>query len=215
MRQYYLTENTQELAKKLIESVSKKELIDFICKADSSFTTATAESFLDYIKQQQASGETWYKTSYNEFVLAVVSYGCLESAYDFKKIATEKMERFKQTRESQAKEDAKKYREKATQENFKKLMVDYYLGVKDENDVKIGIFGKPEIDEYWLKYHNERKTFQKIQKKMKTKSHDLKKILKLIDDDIARDYARSFSLTDEQKRTAEKIENSHWFINRW
>lgn len=44
---------------------------------------------------------------------------------------------------------------------------------------------------------------------MTTKSHDLNKILKLIDDDIARDYARCFDLTEEQKRTAEKIENSH------
>lgn len=215
MKQHYLTENTQELAKKLIESVSKQELIDFICQADSSFTTATAENFIDYIKQQQASGETWYKTSYNEFVLAVVSYGCLESAYNFEKIATEKMERFKQTRESQAKKDAEKYREDARKSNFQKLMVDYYLGRKDENEVKTAIFGKNEPSSRQYKRHDERKTFQKIQKKMETKSHDLSKILKLIDDDLARGYARCFSLTDEQVRTAEKIENSHGFVNRW
>ena len=215
MKQYYLTENTQELAKKLIESVSKKELIDFICKANSSFTTATAENFLDYTKQRQASGETFYKTEYDEFVLAVISYGCLESAYDFEKIATQKMEWFKQTRESQAKKDAENYRAEARKSNFRGLMVDFYLWRKNEQDVKLAIFGKDEPSDRQYKRHDERKTFNKIKNKMTTKSHDLNKILKLIDDDIARDYARCFDLTEEQKRTAEKIENSHGFVNRW
>lgn len=209
MKQNYLTENTQELVKNLVKSVKKQELIDFICQSNSSYTTATAESFLDYIKQQQASQETFYKTSYDEFVLAVISYGCVESGYDFEKIATQKIGRYKQIRESQAKNDAEKYREEARKSNFQKLMVDFYLGRTTESEVKLAIFGKDEPSSWQYKRHDERKTFQKIQKKMETKSHDLSKILKLIDDDLARGYARCFSLTDEQQKHAEKIEKSH------
>lgn len=215
MKQNYLTEKSQQLVKWLIENISKKELIDFICKANSSYTTATAESFLDYTKQRQASQQTFYKTEFDEFVLAVVGYWFLESAYDFEKIATQKLEYYKQTRESQAKEDAKKYRLEQGNENFRALMVDFYLWRKTEEDVKLAIFGKTTPDARQYKRHNERKTFVKIQNKMKTKTHDLSKILKLIDEDIERDYAKYFTLTDEQKKRAEKIENSHWFVNRW
>jgi hypothetical protein len=51
----FLTENTQELVKNLISSVTKAELIDFICNCDSAYTKATAENFIEHLKSQKTS----------------------------------------------------------------------------------------------------------------------------------------------------------------
>ena len=122
-----LTQNTQEQVKNLVKSVSKSELIEFILNADSSYTTATAESFLEYLKNKEASGDVFYKGYFFEFVWGVLGYSMLNYGYDFRKVATEKLETYKSIKKQQAQKDAKKYREETRKANFEKVLIQFYL----------------------------------------------------------------------------------------
>ena len=210
-----LTPNTQEQVKNLVKSVSKSELIEFILNADSSYSTATAESFLEYLKNKETSGDVFYKGYYFEFVRGVLGYSMLNYGYDFRRIATEKMESYKSIKKDQAKKDAEKYREETRKANFEKVLIEFYLWKAEEKDVKMVIFWTETPYESQYKRNDGRKTYNKILKKMETKSHDFNKIIKLINDDMARGYADYVKLTDEQEKHAERIAKSHWFVERY
>jgi hypothetical protein len=59
------------------------------------------------------------------------------------------------------------------------------------------------------------KTLSKVAAKKQTKSHTLEKVLKVIDEDIARGYGDWANITDEQQKHAQQIEKSHGFVTRW
>ena len=67
-----LNQNTLEAIKNLVESVSRAELVDFITGCDSSYTKATAENFLDYLKAKSDSEYKHDQERYAEFVLGVI-----------------------------------------------------------------------------------------------------------------------------------------------
>lgn len=211
----FLTTQTQEQAKKLVESVSKAELIDFICNCDSSYTTGTAENFLENLKNKENSWDVFHKWAYTEFVFGVVAYWMLHYWYDFERIAREELERYKSCKIHQAGEDAKKWRLEARRTEFRCLMIDFYKWTITEEEAKKQILWNYAEDSRYAKNSKELKTLNKIKAKKETKSHNLSKILKLIEEDIARWYGDRMNITDEQKEHANKIEKSHGFITRW
>lgn len=210
----YLNPQTQEMAKSLIKSVTKEELIDFICSYSSSYTTATAESFLEYIKNKENTAEMYHKTEYTEFVLGVICSWLCEYWRNFEKIATDKLDNYKYRKEQQAKKDADKRRKEKRREKFKKRLIDYYLGRKTEEETRQEMLGNNAPDSRFAKNDLGFKTLAKVTAKLQTKSHSLEKIIKLIDEDIERWYGDRTDLNDEEKQRAEKIERSHGFVNR-
>ena len=210
-----LNQNTLEAIKNLVESVSRAELVEFIIGCDSSYTKATAENFLDYLKAKSDSDYKHDQERYAEFVLGVIWYSFLYYGYDFEKVSRNQLECYKSRKEQQAKEEASEYRKQARRANFRHLMLDYYRNEKTYDETKKEILGKNSEDSRRARNCLEFKTLAKIQAKKQTKSHTLDKIIKLVDEDIERGYGDRAELTEAQKERANKIENSHWFISRW
>lgn len=211
----YLQETSKSSILDLVNNINKSELINFICECDNTYTTATAESFLENLKNKQNSEETRYKTAYTEFVLAVISYGVCYYGFDFERIARDDLGNYKSVKISQAKEDEKKYRKEQSRQNFMTIMLDFYKWDITEEEAKVRIFWTAEPMAWRLKNSGERTTLNKIKNKLTTKSHNIHKIIKLVNEDIERWYWDYTTLTEEQKKTAEKIGNSHGFVTAW
>lgn len=211
----FLTENTQELVKNLISSVTKAELIDFICNCDHAYTKATAENFIEHLKSQKTSESKIDNWRYDEFVLGVIWYGVLYYGYDFEKVARQQLESYKSRKIHQAEEEAKEYRKDARQTNFRCMLIDFYKWRITEEDAKKMILWNHAEDSRWAKNDNQMKTLSKVAAKKQTKSHTLEKVLKVIEEDIARGYGDWANITDEQQKHAQQIEKSHGFVTRW
>ena len=130
-------------------------------------------------------------------------------------MAENKLKSYKSWKINQAEEEAKEYRKQARRSNFRHLMLDYYKDQKTYDEAKKEILGNHDEDSRRAKNDNQIKTLKKIKAKKETKSHNLQKILNLIDDDIERGYGDRANITDEQQKHANDIEKSHGFITRW
>ena len=119
------------------------------------------------------------------------------------------LESYKSRKEQQAKEEASEYRKQARRSNFRHLMLEYYRDERTHDETKKEMLGKNDEDSWRARNNLGFKTLAKIQAKKQTKSHNLQKIIKLIDEDLERGYGDRAELTEAQKDRANKIENSH------
>lgn len=193
--------------KALIDSITEGELVAHVLNVSEGyrlgFTSELALEFIQELKEKETNGEIYDKGKYFWFVAFYLS-GLVSDynwrAWDYNK---RELENWKFWKNNEKKEEASAYRAEIDKKGFKSAFLEYYKTQDlDELNKKI----------YFSRYNDAEKTLSKIDNKLKTKSHSLEKIEKLIDDEINLYWReKAYKETDEERAEYQRILKSAGF----
>lgn len=193
--------------KALIDSITEGELVAHILNVSEGyrlgFTSELALEFIQELKDKETNGEIYDKGKYFWFVAFYLS-GLVSDynwrAWDYNK---KELENWKFWKNNEKKEEANAYSVEIDKNGFKSAFLEYYK-TQDLDALNKKI--------YFSRWNDAEKTLSKIDNKLKTKSHSVEKIEKLLDDEINLYWReKAYKKTDEERAEYQRILKSAGF----
>ena len=186
----------------LAESLTREELKNFICNENHRFNEERAENFLTRLWSFESSRDQLKMFK----IRAALICSWIFYSFDFRSSIKEDLNNFIAIEKDKAEKEAQKRFEEQQKTKFKETLVKFYNGELTEDQIE-EIFNTNHRN-FYTEY---RATIKKIKNKLKTKNHNIEKILKVIEEDIERGYFKSIQMWDIVYKQYREKANLHWF----
>lgn len=191
----------------LLGGISEGELINYVLNLSKGwnlgYTEELAKQFLENLKEKENSElEKGEFRTFKGYYLISLLWNAARRADEMNK---KELEYWKNRINWDFEKKSEEWRDLKQKEIFKDAFLEYY---KDQNEEKL----RKRINLGYYRPNDACKTKNKIDNKLKTKSHNLEKIVDLINEEINTYWRHSFALlNDEEKSEYWKIRRGAWF----
>ena len=195
-------ENIIKACEDLASTLTREDLINFIINTNSRYTEQRAEDFINWI-----SSDNFSKDALIQFkIRAALICSWLFYSFDFRSDIENKLTHFIQIEKKKAEDLALERYNEQEKAKFREVLIKFYKWELTREQVE-EIFN-PNKRTWNTDY---KATINKIENKLKTKSHTLEKVEKVINEDIERDYHKSIQLGEEMWKKYQKMTEAHGF----
>lgn len=195
-------ENIIRACENLASTITREDLINFICGTNSRYTPQRAEDFLKWLESKNFEKETLLQF---RIKVALISSGLFYS-FEFRSDIEDRLTHFIQIEKKKAEDLALERYNEQEKAKFRDILIKFYKWELTREQVE-EIFNPNKR----TRNTDYKATINKIENKLKTKSHTLEKVEKVIAEDIEREYHKSIQLGEEMFKEYRKMCDLHGF----
>lgn len=193
----------------LLESISTDELKSYVLKLSNGYglgyTDEIAGQFLEHLKKQEEQNDAHGKGEFRTFKAYYLVSLMGSDGWRADDINQKTLKYYKDRTNRDREKKAKAWYDEKQKQIFKDAFIKYY---NDQNEEEL----RKAVNLGYYRDNDAMKTKNKIDNKLKTKSHNLEKIEALIDQEI-NDYSRhNYAILNEEERAEYwRIYKGAWF----
>lgn len=193
----------------LLESIPTDELKGYVLKLSNGYglgyTDEIAGQFLEHLKEQEEQADNYDKGEFRTFK-AYYLVGLMGSdGWRADDINQKTLKYYKDRLNRDREKKAKEWYDEKQKQIFKDAFIKYY---KDQNEEEL----RKRVNLGYYRDNDAVKTKNKIDNKLKTKSHNLEKIEELINQEINDYWRHNHALLNEEERAEYwRIYKGAWF----